>query len=204
MPAPTALTVRTFSDRAESLAHFFLRAGESPRLLAWDDSVGCAMETALSALEWSGVVGILGDDDLLLAAKLNSEVAIAMVERRSERGSVFVYLGPRLDTPPIDAQEGTLLFDEPGVRALQFPTRAMAMAHFLRATSGTGALVNLLSRRGPEVRHVRRWLGAIIHELDAPRALLGGWFAASTAGCLFSGDCDGEPTWRYIEVGLDS
>jgi hypothetical protein len=97
-----------------------------------------------------------------------------------------------------------VLYDEPGVRALQFSSRAVGLAHFLRVTSGTGSLLNLLSRRGPEVRHVRRWLGAIIHELDAPRALLGGWFAASTAGCLFAGDEGEEPTWRYIEVGLES
>ena len=204
MSAPAAISVRTFTDRSDGLAHFFHRAGAAPRLLAWDDSIGCPMETALSALEWSGVVGILADDDMLLAAKLNSEVAIAMVERRSGTASDFVYLGPRLDAPPVDERDGTVLFDEPGVRALQFPSRALAMAHFLRATSGTGALVSLLSRRGPEVRHVRRWLGAIIHELDAPRALLGGWFAAGTAGCLFAGESDGELTWRYIEVGLES
>lgn len=204
MSAPTTITVRTFTDGADGLAHFFQRAGAAPRLLAWDDSVGCPMETALSALEWSGVVGILADDDLLLAAKLTSEVAIAMVERRGDSGSTYVYLGPRLDGPPLEARDGTVLFDEPGVRALQFPSRPLAMAHFLRATSGSGSLVSLLSRRGPEVRHVRRWLGGIIHELDAPRALIGGWFAASTAGCLFVGEDEGEATWRYIEVGLES
>jgi hypothetical protein len=161
------------------------------------------MENALSALEWSGVVGILRDDDLVLAAKLSNEVAIAVVERRGEKGREFVYFGPRLDAPPMDLLEGAVLFDEPGVRAVQFSQRAHALAHFLRATAGAGALVNVRSRRAPEVRHLRRWLAAIIHELDAPRALVGGWFAAGTAGCLFAGG-DGERTWRYIEVGLES
>jgi hypothetical protein len=30
-----------------------------------------------------------------------------------------------------------------------------------------------------------------------------GWFAASSAGCLFS-STDRETTYRYIEVGLES
>ena len=40
-----------------------LRAGEAPRLLAFDDALGCPVETALAALEWTGAVGILLDDD---------------------------------------------------------------------------------------------------------------------------------------------
>ncbi len=203
MALPQTLTVRTFADRAEGLAHFMGRAGEAPRLIAWDDAVGCPMETALAALEWSGAVGILQDDDLLVAAKLNNEVAIAVVERRAGEGREFVYFGPRLDAPPMDVIEGSVLFDEPGVRAVQFSQRAQAVSHFLRATGGVGAIVNVLSRRAPEVRHLRRWLAAIIHELDHPRAMVGGWFAAGAAGCLFAGG-EEETTWRYIEVGLES
>ncbi|MBA3759962.1 MAG: hypothetical protein H0X07_05465, partial [Gemmatimonadales bacterium] len=52
-------------------------------------------------------------------------------------------------------------------------------------------------------RHLRRWLGSIIQELDLPRPLVAGWFAASSAGCLFS-SAEGEPTYRYIEVGTES
>lgn len=179
-----------------------LRAGEAPRLLAFDDALGCPVETALSALEWTGVVGILQDDDLLHAARLTSETAAAVLERKgSDRR--FVYLGPRLDAPPMDVFEGAVLFDEPGVKAVEFSQRAHALAHFLRATAGAGALLSLLSRRAPEVRHLRRWLGAIIQELDLPRAMAAGWFAASSAGCLFA-PLDGEPTYRYIEVGLES
>lgn len=203
MTVPQTLTVRTFGDRAEGLAHFMLRAGESPRLIAFDDAVGCPMDQALAALEWSGAVGILHDDDLVHAARLNSETAIAVIERRTERGRRFVYLGPRMDTPPMDLFEGAVLFDEPGVRAIEFGQRPHAFAHFLRATAGANALLSLLSRRAPEVRHLRRWLPAVIAELDVPRPLVSGWFAASAAGCLFHA-LDGEPSWRYIEVGLES
>jgi hypothetical protein len=34
--------------------------------------------------------------------------------------------------------------------------------------------------------------------------MVAGWFAASAAGCLFGSVDDGEPGWRYIEVGLES
>ena len=56
MTSPQALVVRTFTDRAEGLSHFVLRAGEAPRLLAFDDALGCPVETALAALEWTGAV----------------------------------------------------------------------------------------------------------------------------------------------------
>ena len=101
MTSPQALLVRTFTDRAEGLSHFVLRAGEAPRLLAFDDALGCPVETALAALEWTGAVGILPDDDLLHAARLTSETAAAVVERKAADGRRFVYLGPRLDAPPV-------------------------------------------------------------------------------------------------------
>ena len=196
------LLVRTFNDRGEGLAHFMLRAGEAPRFIATDDQAGCPMETALAALEWTRVVGILRDDDQLHAGRLTSETAAAVVERKTDQGRQFVYLGPRLDAPPMDVFEGAVLYDEPGVKAVEFSQRAHALAHFLRATSGAGALMALLSRRAPEVRHLRRWLGPILQELDAPRPLLAGWFAATAAGCLFAYP-EGEAVSRYIEVGLD-
>src|SRR4026209_1993851 len=115
MTSPQALVVRTFTDRAEGLSHFVLRAGEAPRLLAFDDALGCPVETALAALEGTGAVGVgpgggllaaaggsLPDDDLLRAARLTSETAAAVIERRSADGRRFVYLGPRLDAPPMD------------------------------------------------------------------------------------------------------
>ena len=114
MTSPQTLVVRTFTDRAEGLSHFVLRAGEAPRLLAFDDALGCPVETALAALEWTGAVGILLDDDLLHAARLTSETAAAVIERKGPDGRRFVYLGPRLDAPPMDVFEGAVLFDEPG------------------------------------------------------------------------------------------
>ena len=114
MTSPQSLVVRTFTDRAEGLSHFVLRAGEAPRLLAFDDALGCPVETALAALEWTGAVGILLDDDLLHAARLTSETAAAVIERKGPDGRRFVYLGPRLDAPPMDVFEGAVLFDEPG------------------------------------------------------------------------------------------
>jgi hypothetical protein len=203
MTTPSTLTIRSFSDRAEALSHFMLRAGEAPRLIPFDDAVGCPMETALAALEWTKVVGLLHDDDLIHAARLTSETAIAVIERKTEQGRRYVYLGPRLDAPPMDVFEGAVLFDEPGVKAVEFSQRAHSLAHFLRATSGTGALLAMLSRRAPEVRHLRRWFTALLAELDQPRDLFAGWFAASAAGGLFVSS-DTEQTYRYIEVGLES
>lgn len=202
MAEPSTLVVRTFLDRGEALSHFFLRAGEAPRVIAFDDAVGMPMETALAALEWTNAVGALHDDDLLHAARLTSETAAAVIERKGDGGRRYLYLGPRMDAPPMDVFEGAVIFDEPGVKVVEFTQRAHSLAHFLRATSGVGALVALLGRRPPEIRHMRRWLGPIVQELDAPRLLVAGWFAASSAGCLFSSKED-EPSYRYIEVGLE-
>jgi hypothetical protein len=203
MTAPGSLSIRTFLDRAEGLSHLLLRAGEAPRLIAFDDATGCPMETALAAIEWTRAVGILQDDDMIQAVRLTSETAAAVVERKLPSGRQFVYLGPRLDAPPMDVFEGRVVYDEPGVKAVEFSQRAHALAHFLRATSGAGALLALLGRRAPEVRHIHRWLPAIVRELDAPRLWVGGWFAATAAGALFVSK-DDEPSYRYIEVGLES
>jgi hypothetical protein len=103
----------------------------------------------------------------------------------------------------MDVFEGSVLYDEPGVKAVEFNQRAHALAHFLRATSGVGALMALLGRRAPELRHLRRWLGPILQELDSPRPLMAGWFAASAGGCLFALP-EGDVVCRYIEVGMNS
>ena len=204
MSTRETVAIRTFSDRAEALGHFVLRAGESPRFLAFDDVAGCPVDTALAALEWTGVVGILLDDDLLHAARLTSETAAALVERRTAEGRRFVYLGPRMDAPPMDVFEGRVLFDEPGVKAVEFAQRSHALAHFFRATSGDGALISMLGRRAPELRHIRRWFAPVVHELEGPSQLLGGWWAAGAGGALFVSAYPEEPVYRYIEVGLES
>jgi len=204
MIEPGTLLVRTFLERAEGLAHFFLRAGEAPRLVAYDDVAGCPVETALAALEWTGAVGILPDDDQVHAARLTTDTAAAVVERKSAEGRQFLYLGPRLDPVNMDTSEGTVLFADPvGIKAVEFQQRAHALAFFFRATSGAGCMLSLMGRRAPEIRHLRRWFGSILRELDGSRQLLAGWFAAGAAGALFaSGDQD--PAFRYIEVGMES
>ncbi|HEX4601898.1 MAG TPA: hypothetical protein VH116_10945 [Gemmatimonadales bacterium] len=201
----TSRQTRSFEDRADALAHFFLRAGEAPRLLAYDDAVGCPLDQALAAIEWTAAVGILTQDDLLHAARLAPDAAAAVVERKDGEQRVFIYFGPRMDAPPADPYEGTLLYDEPGVRAYIFAQRVHAVAHFLRATQGIGAVVAMLSRRAPELRHVRRWMQVLFSEPfagDGSSQLLAGWFATGGAGVLFVPPHPHEP-YSYHEVGID-
>jgi hypothetical protein len=200
----TSRHTRTFDDRADALAHFFLRAGEAPRLLAYDDSTGCPLDQALAAIEWTAAVGILAHDDLIHAARLGPDASAAVVERKDGDQRVFIYFGPRMDAPPADPYEGTLLYDEPGVRAYIFAQRVHAIAHFLRATLGLGAILSMLGRRAPELRHIRRWLQALFSEPLVGRStqLLAGWFATSGTGALFIPPQAGEP-YRYHEVGSD-
>jgi len=195
-------TTRACPDRAEALAHFFARAGEAPRLVAYDDELGCPMDTALAALEWTSAVGILADNDLMHAVRLSGESAAAMVERRRDGRRVFVYLGPRMDAPPADPYEGSLLFDEPGVRAYEFVQRAHALAHFLRVTQGVGAMLSVLSRRAPELRHAKRWLRALFEEpsRERPTQLLAAWFSTTGAGFVFLPRSAAAP-YFYEEVG---
>ena len=203
----TSRQTRTFEDRAEALAHFFVRAGEAPRLLAFDDVVGCPLQQALAVVEWTAAVGILAEDDLIHAARLASDVAAAVVERRDGDQRVFIYFGPRMDAPPADPYEGTLLYDEPGVRAYIFAQRVHAIAHFLRATQGLGAVVAMLGRRAPELRHIRRWMPVLFREPLEGGArtaqLLAGWFATSGAGFLFVPPHPDEP-YSYLEVGAET
>src|SRR5207253_2621443 len=77
----TSRQTRTFDDRADALVHFFLRAGEAPRLLAYDDATGCPLDQALAALEWTAAVGMLSEDDLIHAARL----AAGAVQRAARR-----------------------------------------------------------------------------------------------------------------------
>ena len=199
----TSLAIRSFSDRAEALAHTILRAGEAPRVLAFDDAIGCPTEPLLGALEWTRVVGVLPDEDLLHAGRLTAETAAAVVERREGEHRRWIFMGPRMDIPGVDPLDGEILLDQPGVRAIAFNERAHALAHFLRATLGAGAVFAQLGRRAPELLHVRRWLAPIVQHLDDHRRWVGGWFAATGGGALFVGDDDPETRYRYIEVGID-
>ena len=202
----TSRQTRTFEDRADALAHFFLRAGEAPRLLAYDDAVGCPLDQAIAALEWTVAVGILAADDLIHAARVGAESAAAVVERKDGDQRVFIYLGPRMDAPPADPYEGTLLYDEPGVRAYIFAQRVHAIAHFLRASLGLGAVIAMLGRRAPELRHVRRWLQAVFAEPAGETGstrMLTGWFATGGAGVLFLPHHSEDP-YTYCEVGAET
>ena len=202
-PLPGTLTLRSFPDRAEALAYALQRAGEAPRLLAYDEQVGCPMEMGLTALEWTTAVGILHDGDMIHAARLTSETASCVVERVGEGGKrQYVYLGPRMDAPIIDVLEGYVLYEEPGVRAVEFAQRAHALAHFLRATGGAGAVLSFLSRRAPEVRHLKRWLRPALETLDRPRPMLVGWFSAGGGGVLFH-PVEAGDEFRYVESGLE-
>lgn len=198
-------TTRVFTDRGEALGHFFLRAGEAPRILAYEDEVGCPLDNVLAALEWTIAVGILNETDYVHAARLGSESAAAMVERRRDERRVFVYMGPRVDAPPADPYEGMLLYDEPGVRAFEFGQRVHALAHFLRATQGAGAVISALSKRAPELRYVRRWLGVLFQgpRDEGSNHMLAGWFSTGGAGVLFAPPQPGTP-FVYEEVGLES
>lgn len=200
VPAMTK-QIEALEDRAQALSHFFLRAGEAPRLLAFDDAVGCPMLSALAALEWTTAVGILSDDDVIHAARLSGDTAAALVERRQDGTRTYVYVGPRMDAPPAVPFEGALLYDQPGVRAYQFGDRSHGIAHFLRATSGTGAVLSLLARRGPELRYVKRWLPEILSDPlpgGAPQ-LVAAHFSVSRAGCLFAPAVPAE-SHTYVEV----
>src|SRR5437867_9008417 len=203
VPATTRI-MRTFEDRADALAHFFQRAGEAPRLIAYDDAVGLPLDQALAALEWTAQVGILAAEDLVVAARLGPDSAAVVVERRDGENRVFVYFGPRMDAPPADPYEGTLLYDEPGVRAYIFAERVQALAHFLRATQGEGAVLALLGRRAPELRHIRRWTQALFAEPAGNRStqLLAGWYATSGAAFLFI-PADSDKPFAYCEVAVE-
>src|SRR5882672_7985902 len=122
----TSRQTRTFDDRADALSHFFLRAGAAPRLLAYDDAVGCPLDQGLGVIEWTAAVGILAEDDLIHAARLSPDAAAAVVERKEGEERVYIYFGPRMDAPPADPYEGTLLYDQPGVRAYTFAHRVHA------------------------------------------------------------------------------
>jgi hypothetical protein len=208
MTVPAILrSTHTWTDRGEALGHFFERAGEAPRLVAYDPDLGCPLHNALATLEWTLAVGILNDDDLIHAARLSGEAAAAMVERRVDGRRRYVYMGPRMDAPPADPYEGSLLYDEPGVRAFEFVQRAHALAHFLRATQGVGGVVSMLSRRAPELQHARRWLAAVF-ENPSPQVsnqMLAGWFATSGGGVLFAPATPGDPyVYEEAEAEVES
>jgi len=206
MTSPTlSRHLQTFAGRADALGHFFQRAGDAPRLVAFDDAVGCPLHHALSALEWTLAIGILQDADLVHAAKAGGERSAAVVERREGSRSTYLYFGPQMDAASADPFEASLLYDEPGVRAYEFRLRAQAIAHFLRTTHGSGSVIALLAQRAPELRHVRRWLAVVCREpaANVSNLMLAGWFATAAGGVLFAPATPGDP-WVYDEVETET
>jgi len=129
-----------------------------------------------------------------------------VIERKDGEARVFIYFGPRMDAPPADPYEGTLLYDEPGVRAYIFAQRVHAIAHFLRATQGMSSVISMLSRRAPELRHIRRWTQELFADSGATAfpstQLLAGWWATGGAGFLFIPPHADDP-YTYCEVAID-
>src|SRR5436309_7287601 len=68
-PATSGQT-RTFEDRADALGHFFLRSAEAPRLIAYDDAVGCPLDQALASIVWTSALGLPPRAHLSHAARL--------------------------------------------------------------------------------------------------------------------------------------
>src|SRR2546430_11551024 len=93
----TSRQTRTFEDRADALAHFFLRAGEAPRLLAYDDAVGCPLDQALAAVEWTSAVRILPQHDPVHAARLVAAAPAAGRVRKDANHPLSPYFPRRLD-----------------------------------------------------------------------------------------------------------
>src|SRR2546429_9895262 len=108
----TSRQTRTFEDRADALAQFFVRAAEAPRLIAYDDAVGCPLDQALAAIEWTIAVGILAQDDLIHAARLGADAAAAVVERKDADQRGLIYFGARKDAPPADPYHGPPLQEQ--------------------------------------------------------------------------------------------
>src|SRR5438128_10176037 len=102
----TSRQTRTFEDRADALAHFFLRAGEAPRLLAYDDAVGCPLDQGLAAIEWTWAVGSLAQDDLTDAARPGARGAAAVGAGEDGDQRVVTCWRPRTDAPPADPYWG--------------------------------------------------------------------------------------------------
>lgn len=199
-------TTREFTDRSEAMAEFLRAAGQTPRLLPPDDGSGCPLFHALAALQWTGETGLVQGSDRLHAVWFLGEAAATVIEREIDGKPTFRYLGPRVETAQLTPSDGTRSIDEPFVKGYDFQERWSALAHFFVTTQGKGTLVSLLSSRGPEVEHCRRWLTELFQgPLPAGADHLHGIWASTTgAGFLFppATYADGrERGWTYMELG---
>lgn len=199
-------TAREFEGRSEAMAEFLRAADQAPRLLPPDDGAGCPLFHALAALQWTGETGLVQGTDRLHAVWFLGDAAACVIEREIDGKPTFRYLGPRVETSQVTPADGTRSIDEPFVKGFDFTERWNALAHFLVVTQGKGTLLSLLSSRGPEVEHCRRWLTELFQGPLPTGAdhLHGIWTSTIGAGFLFppATYADGRQRgWTYVELG---
>jgi hypothetical protein len=200
-------TTSEYADRSEAMAEFLRAAGNAPRLLPPDDGAGCPLFHALGALQWTSETGLVQPSDRIHAVWFLEETAATVLEREIDGKPTFRYLGPRVETAQVTPAAGSRSIDEPFVKGYDFDERWSALAHFFVTTQGKGTLVSLLSARGPEVEHIRRWLTELFQGPLPTGAdhLHGLWTSTIGAGFLFppAAYADGRQRgWTYIELGM--
>ncbi len=199
-------TKRSFDDRPTALAGFLEAAGDAPRLLPADAGAGCPLFNALAALQWTAETGLLQPADRLHAVWFGGEAAAAVVERRTNEGTIlYRYFGPRMEARQVTPADGLTVIDEPFVKGWEFTERWSALAHFFATTQGESALATVMGGRAPEVEHVRRWLlelfqGPLPGGADHLHAA---WFATTGAGFLFppAESVEEKRGYTYVELG---
>jgi hypothetical protein len=199
-------TTQEFSGRSDAMAELLRAAENAPRLLPPDDGAGCPLFHALAALQWTGETGLVQPHDRVHAIWFLGETAATVIEREMDGKPVFRFLGPRVETTQVTPAAGTRSIDEPFVKGYDFTDRWSALAHFFVTTQGKGTLVSLLSARGPEIEHIRRWLTELLQGPlpDGADHLDGLWASAVGGGFLFppAAYADGRHRgWTYVEVG---
>jgi hypothetical protein len=207
MPAiPAPRTTKDFAERSDAMAEFVRAAGAAPRLLPAEDGSGLPLFNALAALQWTGETGLFQPSDRLHAVWFHGETAATVLEREIDGKPTFRYLGPRVETLQLSPADGRRSIDEPFVKGFDFTERWSALAHFFMTTHGKGALASIMSSRGVEVEHARRWLTELFQGPlpDGTDHLAGVWTSSLGAGFLFppASFADGRDRgWVYVELG---
>ena len=109
----------------------------------WHTTIPSAARSSRLSRRWNGP-GWSESCPMMISCTRGASPArppLPVVERKMAEGRRWVFFGPRLDTPPLDPFEGELVLDQPGVIGIAFGDRAAALAHFLRATGGAGAIL---------------------------------------------------------------
>ncbi len=199
-------SVRDFPERSEAMAEFVRAAGSAPRLLPAEDGAGLPLFNALAALQWTSETGLFQPGDRIHAAWFLGETAATVIEREIDGKPIFRYLGPKVETLQLSPATGARSIDEPFVKGFDFNERWGALAHFFVTTQGKGALASVLSTRGVEIEHVRRWMTELFQGPmpDGADHLAGVWASPVGAGFLFppATFADGRSRgWSYVEIG---